>query len=102
MFVFIQKDLINVNHIVSCTTGSGVTLIILDTGRRLTIPAAEFEADVLPLLPLLKAPAKELPILPPEEVQVAPVTEEVPKVMSEIPAKGPQEAKPRSRSRKCV
>ena len=88
MFVFIQNDLINANHIVSCQTGSGVTVITLDSGKRLNIPTTEFEANVLPLLPMLKAPSKDLTILPPEEVQVEKPVEPPDKTVAE-----PQEAK---------
>jgi len=94
MFVFIQNDLINVNHIVSCTPGSGVTVIILDTGRRVNVPTTDFETNVLPLLPMLKAPAKDLTILPPEEVQVKPAE------AAEAPVETPKAT--RSRSRKTA
>ena len=87
MFVFIQADLVNVNHIVSCTPGNDVTVIVLDNGRRIMAPTESFETNVLPLLPMLKAPEKDLTILPPEEVQVKP----------EAPVEPPKATRSRSR-----
>ena len=114
MFITFQQDLINVNHVVSISPKRGVTQLTLVAGKVYSIPTAEFEADILPLLPMLKPQGQELIILPPVEVQVenkpvAEVTEpeEAPKERSanpeeEAPKTEEAKPKPRSRSRKNV
>ena len=90
MFILIQKELVNIDHIVSCQPTSGVTVVNLDTSRRLNIPTTEFEANVLPLLPMIKMHTEDLTILPPEEVQVsAPVELLTEETLSKLEASDP-------------
>jgi hypothetical protein len=59
MFIFIGKDIVNVNHIIRCFPGNGVTTIHLTDGKVYNIPTSQFEEEVAPFLPMAKKQAKK-------------------------------------------
>jgi hypothetical protein len=59
MFIFIDEDLVNINHIVNCHPRGEIIMITLDTGKTYNIGLERFTNEILSCLPMSKKPKKK-------------------------------------------